>query len=69
MFLHIPFAQRFSLGTPLNRVKVHLSFVAVRVAVKQEKTHHQKGEENHVNAHLKCLPKACQQFRLDPTPI
>ena len=38
------------------------SFVAVIVDVKQEKTHHQKSEENHVHAHLKRLQKARQRF-------
>jgi hypothetical protein len=38
------------------------SFVAVIVDVKQEKTHHQKIEKNHVNVRLKGIQKARQRF-------
>jgi len=38
------------------------SFVAVIVDVKQEKRHHQKRGENHINAPLKRLQKARQRF-------
>jgi hypothetical protein len=51
-------------GNLVNSTKAGLGqlFVAVSVDVKQEKMHHQKSEENRVNARMKRLPKARQQF-------
>ena len=37
-------------------------FVAVILDVKQEKTHYQKSEENHVNVRLERLQKARQRL-------
>ena len=48
-------------GNPVHSTKAEPS-VAVIVDVKEEKRHHQKREENPVNAHLKQLQKARQPF-------